>query len=363
MTRTERLAARRKTNRGRRRLTFLFVALVATASLVALAMVLPASGATGGGIFHTVCGYQHSLPDDPIVHPGVPGASHMHDFGGNATTDAFSTLASLQAGTTNCFVHAPDPQADRSGYWVPQLLFNGTPVSFSEQQAYYQSGGLSYVNTPPTGLEILGGNSHATSEQSKNVVKFTCSGGVTGSFTAPPVCPAGSLLKIVVFTPNCLAHTLLANGADGKNDTSQSTYAVNGSCPAGYDPIAQARIEVKYPTGIDGRGTISFASGPYYTMHADWFNAWDHNTLDAFVQGCIDTGKDCGNTVPAVGSTTSSTSSSTSVSSSSSSTSTTSTTASSTTTTTVMNVDLNHTPCTVQLVTTESGFCTGTFSK
>jgi hypothetical protein len=25
--------------------------------------------------------------------------------------------------------------------------------------------------------------------------------------------------------------------------------------------------------GIDGRGTITLASGPTYTMHADWFNA------------------------------------------------------------------------------------------
>ncbi len=56
----------------------------------------------------------------------------MHDFGGNNTTSAYSTLSSLQEGTTNCFVDAPDTLADRSGYWVPQLYFNGMPVSFSE---------------------------------------------------------------------------------------------------------------------------------------------------------------------------------------------------------------------------------------
>ena len=306
-TRTDYPRALRR-RRLHRRLGVLFVSVMISA-VGSLAWILPASSApAGGGIFHTICGYSHSLPDDPIVFPGAPGKSHMHDFGGNNTTNAFSTLASLQAGTTNCFVDAPDTMADRSGYWVPQLYFNGSPVSFSEQQAYYQSGGLPYVNTPPTGMKLVAGNHLATGPQSTSIVKFTCSGTAgqaVGGLSYPPTCPAGSELKIVVFTQNCLAHTLLVNGADGVNDTSQATYAVNGLCPTGYDPIAQVRIEVKYPAGVDGRGTIQFSPSPgsttlfpYYSMHADWFNAWDHTTLNKFVQGCIDSGVDCGNTVP-----------------------------------------------------------------
>jgi hypothetical protein len=230
----------------------------------------------------------------------------MHDFMGNNTTNAFTKLASLQAGTTNCFVNAPDTQADRSGYWVPQLYFNGVPTSFIEAQAYYQSGGLRYVNTPPVGLEVVAGNHNATGPQSTNIVKFTCSGNVgVGAYTSPPRCPSGSMLKIVIFTQNCLAHGFLVNGADGKNDTSEATYAVNGKCPSGYDPIVQVRIEVKYPPGVDGRGSVAFSPdpgsstlSPYYSMHADWFNAWNAKTLNSFVHGCVDAGIDCGNTVP-----------------------------------------------------------------
>jgi hypothetical protein len=280
------------------------IVLMMSVVLVALGLgrgaVSFAATTPGGGVFHTICGYSHSLRDDPIVKPGLPGASHMHDFGGNATTNAFSTLASLSAGTTNCFVHAPDTRADRSGYWVPQLIFNGTPTPFTEQQAYYQSK-IGAVATPPTGLELVAGNSMATAPQSTNVVKFTCSGSagaIIGARTAPPVCPDGSNLKIVVFTPNCLVHGLIATGADGRNDTGQSTYATNGQCPSGYDPIVQVRIEVKYPAGVDGRGTVAFSSGPYWTMHADWFNGWDHRTLDRFVTLCINAGVDCGNTMP-----------------------------------------------------------------
>ena len=65
-------------------------------------------------------------------------------------------------------------------------------------------------------------------------MKFTCSGSAgstIGGLNYPPVCPAGSLLKIVIFTPNCLAHSLVVNGADGLDDTSQATYAVYGCVP------------------------------------------------------------------------------------------------------------------------------------
>jgi hypothetical protein len=47
------------------------------------------------------CDFSHRNSDDPIVHPGNPGAAHSHDFFGNTSTDAFSTLESLRAaGTT-----------------------------------------------------------------------------------------------------------------------------------------------------------------------------------------------------------------------------------------------------------------------
>src|SRR6266566_2818079 len=43
------------------------------------------------------CNVSHFVIDDPIVFPGVPGASHMHSFYGNSGTNAFTTTASVQA--------------------------------------------------------------------------------------------------------------------------------------------------------------------------------------------------------------------------------------------------------------------------
>ncbi len=37
--------------------------------------------------FNAACPYSHSFKDDPIVFPGQPGASHMHSFFGNTSTE------------------------------------------------------------------------------------------------------------------------------------------------------------------------------------------------------------------------------------------------------------------------------------
>ena len=268
------------------------VGVALLALVVAVTIFTFAGAATGGtGIFHTNCDYDHSAMDDPIVHPGVTGASHMHDFFGNKTTNAFSTLSTLKAGTTTCAVGV-----DKSGYWAPQLIFNGTPVQPARVQAYYLSKAGPVV-TPPTGLELVAGNAHATAPLSTKIISWNCSGiysGPTADQSAPPVCPSGSVLKVVVFFPNCWDGFM----PTGQDNTSHTTYAVNGTCPNGFNAIAQLRAEFKYPAAVDGRGNVAFASGPYYTMHADWFNAWDSTALNNIVSGCINANTDCGSTVP-----------------------------------------------------------------
>src|SRR5262249_1068020 len=52
--------------------------------------------------FVVECPFSHRLADDPIVDPGQPGASHLHDFFGNIGVDASSTYASLRSTGTTC---------------------------------------------------------------------------------------------------------------------------------------------------------------------------------------------------------------------------------------------------------------------
>ncbi|MEV4387912.1 carbohydrate-binding protein, partial [Micromonospora sp. NPDC049580] len=65
--------------------------------------------------FHTDCEVANSAPDDPIVLPGLSGASHLHTFFG-PKVDAFTTTDKLLSSKTTC--NAP---GDLSAYWVPSL--------------------------------------------------------------------------------------------------------------------------------------------------------------------------------------------------------------------------------------------------
>ena len=82
---------------GRRR-----TALAATVMLTALALVADAPAARADGIFVADCAFSHRAADDPIVFHGRPRWSHMHDFFGNGSTDASSTLKSLRRSSGNC---------------------------------------------------------------------------------------------------------------------------------------------------------------------------------------------------------------------------------------------------------------------
>src|SRR4051794_25634749 len=111
------------------------IAAVATAVLLAAFPAVAEATAKGGGgtgptggdglppvlgKFSSVCFYDHTAKDDPIVFPNLPGASHSHDFISNNTTDAGSTTASLLAGMSNCF-----NSLDTAAYWVPTLYKSG----------------------------------------------------------------------------------------------------------------------------------------------------------------------------------------------------------------------------------------------
>ncbi|MGZ4131252.1 MAG: DUF1996 domain-containing protein, partial [Actinomycetota bacterium] len=92
-------------------------------ALLASVLAAPASAGTGPGQFVIRCRYSHTLMDDPIVEPGRPGASHSHDFFGNRTTDAYSTVASMLAGRTTCRA-----TSDTAGYWSPTVSIGGKAI-------------------------------------------------------------------------------------------------------------------------------------------------------------------------------------------------------------------------------------------
>jgi hypothetical protein len=233
------------------------------------------------------CGFSHRAPDDPIVFPGQPGASHDHTFVGNRTTNAFSTFGSLRAGSTTC-----QRRADTAAYWVPTLFQGTEAVVPLGATVYYRRGTFAQVSTFPNGLRMIAGDARATGPQPLGVTFWNCglAGGVRPSSTVP-TCPdvRGSFLRLHVRFPSCWDGRRL----DSENHTSHVAYARRGVCPETH-PVEVPAIEliVRYPTR-GGEG-FSLASGGQLSGHADFFNAWQPGELRRLVEGCLNALVRCG---------------------------------------------------------------------
>ena len=240
--------------------------------------------------FQTDCDATRTLPDDPIVYPDRPGASHPHTFLGNTTTTAATTVASLRAGTSSCKV-----AGDLSGYWMP-TLYNGDKVVMpvGPQVIYYKTNLVDYTSVRPfpTGLRFVVGSPSATADDFKNgpgyVAGWEC-GDSYHNIDFPATCPAGSRLNIRFQAPSCWDGLHL----DSPDHKSHMAYPVDGRCTKDH-PVALPMIEFKMAFPVSGdMSRVRLSSGRAFSFHYDFFNAWDPATLAALVEHCIVGGLQC----------------------------------------------------------------------
>jgi hypothetical protein len=278
------------------------------AAVLALLVLVPAATALADrGAFVTSCDYSHSSHDDPIMFPGQPGASHLHDFFGSERANASSTLRSLRRGATTCLL-----QSDTAAYWMPTLYLDGTRIRPDRVRAYYFGNAHGFVQTIPPGLQTIAGNPAAiTTDENPHVNWF---------------CGAAQLLHVA--TPltsqpyNCRPYARDNDFVDGivaKIDfprcwnglgtaPSDLTYGETG-CPDDFpyvlprlilrvhygimDPCAGVR-----PCGWDTSSpetiAVTLASGSFATYHADFWNAWHRRPLARLVRVCLNEHIDCG---------------------------------------------------------------------
>ena len=241
--------------------------------------------------FTSNCRFSHRAADDPIVYPGQPGKSHDHSFVGNNSTDAFSTLASLQAATTTC--RRP---GDTAAYWMPTLSAGGTPVAPVGATVYYRRHTLQQVQSFPSGLKIIAGDAHAVSAQPLQITFWNCGpeAGVKPQSTVP-TCPDGpdSNLRLHVRFPDCWDGSNL----DSADHKSHMAYSEAGVCPAGHAvPVPALEVIFRYP--IKGDPGVFLASGGQFSAHADFFNAWNQQRLAQLVDFCLNGLRHCGALAP-----------------------------------------------------------------
>ncbi|MFG3002643.1 DUF1996 domain-containing protein [Streptomyces calvus] len=248
--------------------------------------------------FQANCSVTHTAPDDPIVYPQQPGASHDHTFMGNTTTDAHSTTASLRAGTTTCL--AP---GDRSAYWMPTLYDGDRPVlPVGPQVIYYKSGVTDYTSVRPfpAGLRYVVGSPVQSAQQFRDHPGFVEGWECGDSFfnvDFPADCPERPDVQVNIRfqAPSCWDGRHL----DTPDHQSHMAYPVvnpgtnNDICPASH-PVALPMIEFKMAFPVNGDlSRVRLASGASYSFHYDFFNAWDEPTLQALVDHCIVGGLQC----------------------------------------------------------------------
>ena len=247
---------------------------------------------TGGpGIFTDSCLRTKTAPNDPILMPGMTGASMQHDFFGNTATTASTTTAELLGGATGCTT-----SADASAYWTPVLFQNGTALTPKSTLIYWRApaGAQREVQTVPAGLTMIAGDESASAPQGKEVIGWSCTGvGQLRMTDSPRDCDGGARLRLVIAFPNCWdGHTL--DGAKQTNVVAMS----GGSCPASHPvQIPQIVLHVVYPTSSASGLTLSIGpstQGSVDTAHADFMNGWNQAVLTADVNACVVTGTRCG---------------------------------------------------------------------
>jgi len=251
------------------------------------AMIVGPQG--GRGQFAVECGFDRFQADDPIVFPGRPGASHLHQFFGSVGVTAESSYDDLQAAETTC-----EQAADTASYWAPALLDGGELVEPLGAVAYYRAGvGVdpASVQSYPAGLMLVAGDHLASEPQPLSVVAWTCD---TGSIrqVRPPDCSAGANLRLLVTFQDCWDGNRLRSD-DPAVPVAHATYSTAGECPASHPVhIPQLQLAVDFPP-LDPAG-LALASGSILSGHADFWNAWHQDKLRNEVVNCIHRDLPCG---------------------------------------------------------------------
>ena len=222
--------------------------------------------------FVATCRPSHVASDDPILRPGIPGASHEHQFFGSRGVAAESVISDLRASPTTC-----DDAADHASYWLPTVR----GAQWTALRAYYSAGQLDPITiiAYPLGLQMIGGPSGA-GDTGGATVAWSCDRrvGADGWTAQPPSsCAGGVPLAVRVSFPQCW---------DGVGRSSSSvTGVVDGICPASH-PRSLPRLQIRATLSATPDDFV-LSSGATATMHADFWNAWDPNRLATLVAVCI----------------------------------------------------------------------------
>ena len=282
---------------------------------------IPKSGAPDiVGAFRFICGAGQLSYDDPILFPGQPGKSHLHQYYGNVTADANSTYASLRgAGDSTCNWTGKGIAANRSAYWMPAMLDGkGNVVRPDQVSIYYKQRPqsdptVSDPNNPkfigkavqlPNGIKfIFGWDPTGVNQIKTGGAWFDCMGpsakpGHYSSLTtALANCPAGNQVGAVINAPECWDGKNL-DSPDHRSHVAYASYGTWGylKCPSSHPyNIPTFTLGAWYTVASGDNGSLWELSSDMmapgqpkgHTFHADFFMAWDPTVHNIWWQNCV----------------------------------------------------------------------------
>ncbi|MET7396945.1 DUF1996 domain-containing protein [Dactylosporangium sp. NPDC005572] len=254
--------------------------------------------------FRADCQYSHSLADDPIVFPGLAGASHMHSFVGNKAVNADTTPADLMKFTaTTC-----KPAQDHSAYWVPTLydIASGKPVETTGFRVYYRSlmSSSAGVLPMPNGLRMISGDAKKSQPTPRGARgQFYCAfygpgdlDGIARSTNGNwPICGGTATLHFMMQFPDCWDGKHL----DSPNHKDHVAFGGGNACPASH-PVKIPAITFDIQYGAKGTPEGYYLSSDKEgksasSMHGDAFVVWDVATMNSRTKNCVLQRRTCDN--------------------------------------------------------------------
>jgi hypothetical protein len=271
------------------------------------------------GAFRFICSAGQVLPDDPIVYPGQPGKSHLHQFYGNEAANAFSSYASLRKGGQSTCNRGPFA-ANRSAYWMPAMLDgSGAVVKPEFVSIYYKrrpaddpkcslSSGDQRAEGNclpiPNGIKFIFGYDMLTHKSPTGSLWFNCQGpsAVAGHYpnlnVALANCPAdrGNKVGAIIEAPSCWDGKSL-DSANHRDHVGYPSYRPYQKCDSAHPYVMPTfTLGAWYPVAsgmhLSSDEMVPNAL-PGTTFHADYFEAWDPNVKAMWTDNCINRMLNC----------------------------------------------------------------------
>jgi hypothetical protein len=295
--------------------------------------IAPAS-ADPVGAFRLFCGAGQLLKDDPLVYPGQPGVSHLHQFFGNLGANASSNYTSLRTtGDSTCDIGSV-PE-NRSAYWMPAMMDGADGVVKPNWlKVYYKRnpksdpmckppelGGIGNCTDLPNGIRFVFGYNMKTgvggpndlSSQDSGAITYQCWATNDGAPGFPGAgyyhnieevraagCPSGALLMIIAAAPICwdgvnvdsADHRSHMRMADGPMYAGQFFRACPTTHPYLIDSLevqAAFRTDANFVAGKWHLSSDEMVPNavPGATWHMDYWEAWSPTVKATWHANCI----------------------------------------------------------------------------